>query len=56
MKGGTVFGRPRTDRGGNVLVNVKCPRCSGRHWLPAAPYGYCPRNPRRPFAITREES
>jgi hypothetical protein len=33
----------RHDHNGRELINVVCPRCNGRHWLRAAPTGYCPR-------------
>jgi hypothetical protein len=46
VKRATVRGR-RTDPTGRRLVNVVCPVCDGRHWLPADPSGQCPRPARR---------
>lgn len=36
----------RTLADGRRLVNIVCPVCDGRHWLPAADtVGRCPRKP-----------
>jgi hypothetical protein len=36
---------------GHRLVNVVCPACDGRHWLPDNGTGQCPRRPAT-FTIT----
>lgn len=42
----------RTLADGRRLLCVACPVCDGRHWLPVAEFGTCPRKPgRAPFAI-----
>jgi hypothetical protein len=40
----------RTLGDGRRLVNVLCPVCDGRHWMPAADTAQCPSKPGR-FAI-----
>jgi hypothetical protein len=40
----------RTLGDGRRLVNVLCPICDGRHWMPAEDTAQCPRKPGR-FAI-----
>ncbi len=42
VKRAAVRGR-RTDPAGQTLVNIVCPQCGGRHWLPADNTGRCPR-------------
>lgn len=37
----------RTLADGRRLVNVACPMCDRRHWIPAAGTGKCPRRPGR---------
>lgn len=49
VKAAVVRGR-RTGPDGARLVNVVCPRCDGRHWVPDADAGWCPRR-RLPFRI-----
>jgi hypothetical protein len=39
---------------GRRLVNVVCPRCEHRHWLPDTATGYCPRR-HTAFTITPVE-
>jgi hypothetical protein len=36
---------------GHLLVQVACPHCSHRHWVPEAATGFCPRKPGT-FTIT----
>jgi hypothetical protein len=38
-----VVRQRRTLGDGRRLVNVVCPFCEGRHWLPASATGSCPR-------------
>lgn len=40
----------RTLADGSTVVNVCCPVCDRRHWLPLAAVGHCPRKCGR-FAI-----
>jgi hypothetical protein len=44
MRRATVRGR-RTDIDGRRLVNVVCPVCDHRHWIPDAGTGECSRRP-----------
>lgn len=45
MKTATIRQR-RTLRDGKHLVQVVCPLCQGRHWIPATDtVGQCPRRP-----------
>ena len=50
MKAATVKKRRRL-ADGRRLVNVVCPACDGRHWLPDDHTGECPRRPAT-FTIT----
>ena len=43
----------RTLADGRRLVNVVCPVCDRRHWLPASGVGKCPRRPGR-FTIVAD--
>jgi hypothetical protein len=38
-----VIRQRRHDPAGRQLINVVCPRCDGRHWLPVDASGICPR-------------
>ena len=38
-----VVRQRRTDHTGRDLVNIVCPRCDGRHWVPVGGTGTCPR-------------
>lgn len=38
-----VVRQRRRDDSGRELLNVVCPRCDGRHWIPTAATGRCPR-------------
>jgi hypothetical protein len=40
----TIKGR-RTLGDGRQLINICCPVCDGRHWLPAKDTAECPRRP-----------
>jgi hypothetical protein len=40
-----VIRQRRTDRDGRRLINIVCPVCDRRHWLPDAAAGDCPRRP-----------
>jgi hypothetical protein len=42
MKAATVKQRHRL-ADGRRLVNIVCPHCEHRHWLPEAPTGFCTR-------------
>ena len=53
MKSGIVRQR-RTLGDGRRFVNVVCPVCDRRHWLPATDTGRCPRKPGR-FTIATTE-
>ena len=44
MKAAKVVAR-RQLGDGRRLVQVVCPQCDGRHWLPAVGTGACPRKP-----------
>jgi len=47
-----VVRQRRTLGDGRRLVQIVCPICGGRHWIPASTdTGDCPRRPGR-FAIT----
>jgi len=54
-----VVRQRRTDPTGRQFVNIVCPRCDGRHWLPAAATGTCragrprPRSPSPPEPTER---
>jgi hypothetical protein len=37
----------RTLADGKLMVNVVCPVCEHRHWLPLSASGECPRRPGR---------
>ena len=52
MKRAKVMQR-RTLADGKVMVNVVCPVCNHRHWLPLSASGQCPRRPGR-FTIAGE--
>ncbi len=43
----------RTLADGKLMVNVVCPVCEHRHWLPVTTVGHCPRRPGR-FAIAAD--
>ncbi|EUA04655.1 hypothetical protein I547_3083 [Mycobacterium kansasii 824] len=44
----------RTLADGRRLINVVCPVCDGRHWIPTADtVGRCPRKPGS-FVVTTE--
>ena len=53
MKSAIVRQR-RTLGDGRRFVNVVCPVCDRRHWLPATDTGRCPRKPGR-FTIATTE-
>jgi hypothetical protein len=40
-----VIKQRRTLGDGRRLVTIVCPVCDGRHWLPTADTGRCPRKP-----------
>jgi hypothetical protein len=42
MKAATVKQRRRL-ADGRKFINVCCPCCQRRHWIPEAPTGHCPR-------------
>jgi len=43
MRRRALIRQRRTLADGRRLVNVVCPICDGRHWLPARPRGRCRR-------------
>ena len=43
----------RTLADGTRFVNIVCPVCDRRHWLPAASTGHCPRR-HNDFAIASQ--
>jgi hypothetical protein len=53
VKRATVRQR-RSDAADRQLVNVVCPVCDGRHWLPEADTGCCTRRPGT-FTITHPQ-
>jgi hypothetical protein len=54
MKAATVRARRRL-ADGRRLVDVVCPHCDRRHWLPEAATGFCPRR-NYPFTIAAERT
>lgn len=54
MKRAKVIHR-RTLADGRMMVNVACPVCDRRHWLPRTEVGHCPRRCRR-FTIPSEKT
>jgi hypothetical protein len=54
MKAATVKQRRRL-ADGRRLIQIVCPHCSHRHWLPEAAIGFCTRR-NSEFAIATERS
>lgn len=50
MKAAKVIARRRTPSG-DIAIQIVCPVCDRRHWLPMADEGQCPRRFGR-FAIS----
>jgi hypothetical protein len=55
MKKATVIRARRTLADGRRLLQVVCPICEHRHWLPETSTGVCPRR-RTAFTITPERT
>ena len=55
MKKATVIRARRTLADGRRLLQVVCPLCEHRHWLPETSTGVCPRR-RTAFTITPERT